>query len=143
MSKIKEPKCIVDGATWKRFYSDSKLWEPAGECWHEDEVFWVDGEEVSEDYDMEAVPDTSRVSVVSGTYYDRNGDSHDFAEVFQKWVKANGVEVVAVSKARLEALEKCYRALVRIVSADATKELSNEEIEAGRAAIAKVKGAGS
>ena len=143
MSKIKEPKCIVDGATWKRFYSDSKLWEPAGECWHEDEVFWVDGEEVSEDYDMEAVPDTSRVSVVSGTYYDRNGDSHDFAEVFQKWVKANGVEVVAVSKARLEALEKCYRALVRIVSADATQELSNEEIEAGRAAIAKVKGAGS
>lgn len=143
MSKIKEPKCVVDGATWKRFYSDSKLWEPAGVCWHEDEVFWVDGEEVSEDYDMETVPDTSRVSVVSGTYYDRNGDSHDFAEVFQKWVKANGVEVVAVSKARLEALEKCHRALVRIVSADATQELSNEEIEAGRAAIAKVKGAGS
>ena len=126
MSKIKQHKCIVDGATWKRFYSDSKLWEPAGECWHEDEVFWVDGEEVSEDYDMEAVPDTSRVSVVSGTYYDRNGDSHDFAEVFQKWVKANGVEVVAVSKARLEALEKCYQVLVLSYGTGPFRDDTNE-----------------
>ena len=112
MSKIKEPKCVVDGATWKRFYSDPKLWKPDGKCYHEDEVFWIDEEEVSEDYDMETVPDTSRVSVIAGVYYDQNGDSHDFADVFRKWVKANGGDAVVVPKARLEALEKCYQALV-------------------------------
>lgn len=119
MSKIKEPKVTVNGETWKRFYSDPKLWEPRGECYHEDEVFWVDGEECDcESRDMDAVPNTAKVGVVSGTYCDKDKESHDFVDVFRAWVKKDketSIEKVLVPKARLEALEQCYTVLVDMV----------------------------
>lgn len=110
----KTPKVTVDGATWKRFYLDPKLWEPVRECYHEDAAFWVDGEILDEDdeKDMENVPDSARVAVVAGTYYDKNQDSHDFVEVFRDWVKTHSAARVLVSKARLEALELCHKALL-------------------------------
>ena len=127
----KAPKVTVDGETWKRFYSDPKLWEPKGECYHEDECFWVDGELLDEDdqRDMDNVPDASKVAVVAGTYYDRNGDSHDFADVFRKWVKvdkATAVGKVLVPKARLEALELCYKALVDSYGTGPFRDDTNE-----------------
>lgn len=116
MSKVKVPKITVNGETWKRFYSDPKIWGPKGECYHEDEVFWVDGEECDcESRDMESIPDTAKVGVVSGTYYDKGQESHDLVDVFRDWVekdKETSIEKVLVSKDRLEALEQCHKALV-------------------------------
>ena len=130
MSKTKAPKVTVDGETWKRFYSDPKLWEPKGECYHEDEVFWVDGEECDcESRDMEAVPDTAKVGVISGTYNDAKQESHDLADVFRAWVKVDkktAVEKVLVSKARLDALEQCYKALVGSYGTGPFRDDTNE-----------------
>lgn len=127
----KTPKVTVDGATWKRFYSDPKLWEPAGECYHEDEAFWVDGVILDEDdeKDMDKVPDSARVAVVAGTYYDRCQNSHDFVKVFREWVKEDkktAVEMVLVSKARLEGLELCYKALVASYGPGPFRDDTNE-----------------
>jgi hypothetical protein len=116
----KTPKVTVDGATWKRFYSDPKLWEPAGECYHEDEAFWVDGVVLDEDdeKDMDNVPDSALVAVVAGTYYDKNQNSHDFVKVFREWVKAHSADAVPVSRARLEALEALHKCCIDIANAN-------------------------
>lgn len=130
MSKVKAPKVTVDGETWKRFYSDPKLWEPKGECYHEDEVFWVDGEECDcESRDMEAISDTAKVGVVSGTYYGKDQESHDLVDVFKDWVKKDketSIEKVLVSKARLEALEQCYSALAASYGTGPFRDDTNE-----------------
>lgn len=130
MSKVKAPKITVNGETWKRFYSDPKLWEPKGECYHEDEVFWVDGEECDcESRDMEAIPDTAKVAVVSGVYYDAEQEPQDFVDVFRDRVKKDketSVEKVLVSKARLEALEQCYKALVDAYGTGPFRDDTNE-----------------
>jgi hypothetical protein len=130
VSRIKAPKITVNGETWKRFYSDPKIWEPKGECYHEDEVFWVDGEECDcESRDMEAVPDTAKVGVISGTYYDKDQESHDLVDVFLEWVKEDkrtAVEKVLVSKAHLEALEQCYKALVDAYGTGPFRDDTNE-----------------
>jgi len=134
MSKTKAPKVTVDGGTWKRFYSDPKLWEPKGECYHEDEVFWVDGEECDcESRDMDNVPDTAKVGVVSGVYCDAKQESHDLADVFRAWVKVDkktAVEKVLVSKARLDALEQCYQTLLDMVeSQDVDQDAVSEAVD--------------
>lgn len=115
----KVPKVTVDGATWKRFYSDPKLWEPAGECYHEDEAFWVDGVILDEndEKDMDNVPDSARVAVVAGVYYD-NQDSYDFVKVFRDWVKAHSADAVAVSRVKLEALEALHKCCLALANAD-------------------------
>ena len=141
--KTKAPKVTVDGATWKRFYSDPKLWEPAGECYHEDEEFWVDGDVFGPDdeKDMDNVPDTAKVAVVAGTYYDVDQDSHDFVSVFRQWVKEDkktSVEMALVPKARLEALEKCYQTLSDMVESQYVDEdAALEAVEAVRATEGK------
>lgn len=138
--KAKAPKVTVDGATWKRFYSDPKLWEPAGECYHEDEEFWIDGTILGPDdeTDMDNVPDTAKVAVVAGTYYDKDQDSHDFVDVFRQWVKEDkktSVEMALVPKARLDALEKCYQTLLDMVeSQDVDQDAVYEAVEAVKAA---------
>ena len=135
MSKVKAPKVTVDGETWKRFYSDPKLWEPAGECYHEDAEFWIDGQVFGDDddRDMERVPDASRVSVIAGTYYDKDQESHDLAGVFKDWVKKDketSVEKFLVPKARLEALELCYQTLLDMVeSQDVDQDAVSEAVD--------------
>lgn len=78
----------TNGATFKRFYSDSVYWpQDEGNTYHDDEVVLVNGAEFEGDYSE--VPDDAKISIEGGIVFGPQWDGNEpsFEGFFKRWLK--------------------------------------------------------
>ncbi|CUJ49994.1 Uncharacterised protein [Achromobacter sp. 2789STDY5608633] len=83
---------VFPGAVVKAFFADeSETFWPQGSHVDED-VYIVDGVEVSDDFDSAKLDDSAAVEVVSGFIVLESGDTKDLLTQIRKWVKIQNTE---------------------------------------------------
>lgn len=87
---------LFPGAVVKAFFAEkSDAYWPEGSYVDED-VYLVDGIQVSDDFDSEKLDDSASVEIVSGYIVLESGDTKDLLAQIRKWVKAQNTERVFI-----------------------------------------------
>lgn len=92
----------TNGAEFKRFYNDSTFWPD--NAWHEDVGFYVDGELIGDDFDMNTVADTAKVGIDGGIVLGLPKGEPSVESYFKRWRKEQTLKtlVVEVDLAKLD-----------------------------------------
>lgn len=103
----------TNGAEWKRYYNDKKIWSDKG-AWHEDEEIYVNGQLADLDLDVGKVEDTDVIKLTGGTIYtDESGEHYDSLEAhFKKWQKKQTVKTFCV-ECNLNQFEVVQKAIIK------------------------------
>lgn len=106
----------ASGIEFKRFYNDPQYWPAVGDTYHEDVVFIVNGQELSDERDPGSVADADVVSIDGGIvmhspFYDA-GKEPSMESYFKRWRREQNTIIVAVECDRkdLEAVQAAIKA---------------------------------
>ncbi|HCT05875.1 MAG TPA: hypothetical protein DIW86_10980 [Pseudomonas sp.] len=89
-------KNVFPGAVVKAFFADvSEAFWPEG-SYVDDDVYIVNGIEVSDDFDSAKLDDSATVEVVSGYIVLESGDTKDLLTQIRKWIKAQNTERIFI-----------------------------------------------
>ncbi|MDF8363337.1 MULTISPECIES: hypothetical protein [Achromobacter] len=87
---------VFPGALVKAFFADeSEAFWPEG-SYVDDDVYIVNGIEVSDDFDSAQLDDSATVEVLSGFIALEDGNTRDLLSQIRKWIKVQNTEQVFI-----------------------------------------------